>query len=114
MSEIDWRWPVALKEGDRLIFEVNRVDLEVRLYWHDVAVYYLSRDGAPGDPFDLALNRKYVLRYNNNDGGEGYLSCHIATVSPSGVRSICYPIEHAGINGPFVIEVPFLLYQDTT
>jgi hypothetical protein len=58
----------------------------------------------------LTLTRKYLIRYNNNDGGSGNLNIDLVQFIPEQRRPLL--IQQFNLNsiiGPRVIEIPFIL-----
>ena len=58
----------------------------------------------------LALKRLYLIRYNNNDGGNGNLNLSIVQYYPdSDSPLILRNFDLNDILGPQVMEIPFIL-----
>lgn len=96
-----------IKELD-FFLNVNFVDYEVRLFWNSIQEFSANIFSIPTKPHKLLLRRKYYLRYNNNNGGEGRLDAKIVMVWPNGSIEI---LQQFNINEctPKVIEIPFML-----
>ena len=91
---------------------VESIDFELRLYNSNGLFFSVNRDTLPGVKQNnyfprLHLNRKYLLRYNNNDGGAGRLNFAIIQFIPNRRPIVIERYNINSISGPSVIEIPF-------
>jgi hypothetical protein len=96
--------------GGKLFIVFDCVDYEVRVYWRKTELLSFSLVEEPTAPLELRPRRKYVLRYNNNDGGRGTLRFRIYHESADGDTSDILAVRQEAIRGAKVVEIPFLLY----
>jgi hypothetical protein len=58
----------------------------------------------------LELRRKYLIRYNNNNGSNGNLNLSIVQYYPNNTNPVIVRnFDLTDIMGPQVIEIPFML-----
>jgi len=106
-------WPVRHDATSELLLIIDDVDYEVRLFWRGDELLAIGRDDTPSRPFRLEANRRYTLRYNNNDGGPGRLRCRVVQRSPDEPREReVFAIDLGSITGPRVVELPFVLVPE--
>ena len=91
---------------------VQSIDFELRLYNKNGLFFSVNRNTLTeviqNNHFPrLHLNRKYLLRYNNNDGGAGRLNFTIIQFIPNRHPIVVEQYNINSIIGPNVIEIPF-------
>lgn len=95
--------------GGELALCVAAVDNEVRLFWDRRMILFASQRSDLPRACPLALRRRYTLRYNNNDGGNGTLDCLVCIVAAGRPPIPLLPISLNGLRGPHVVELPFMV-----
>jgi len=108
-SEI--KFPVSSDPTATFEFRLLEVDYEVRLYWQNTVVLGAKAHDTPKTA-PLLRKRKYCVRYNNNDGGDGRLNFQVVQIL-NGVEQEILAVDNSAILGPRVIEIPFMLWPAT-
>ena len=109
MSISNYKIAVKKEPQSRFFLIVERVDYELRLFWKRIEFFSVRKKQIPTEPFELKPRRKYLLRYNNNDSGEGYLKYKILQSLPNGIEEEVLKGDLQAIHGPKVVEIPFML-----
>lgn len=110
MSTSNYKIAVKKDPHSRFFLIVERVDYELRLFWKRKEFFSVQKINMPSEPFELKLRRKYLLRYNNNDSGEGYLKYKILQSLSNGIDEEVLKGDLQAIHGPKVLEIPFMLW----
>jgi len=110
MNTSNYKIAVKKDPQSRFFLIVERVDYELRLFWKRKEFFSVRKKQIPSEPFELKPRRKYLLRYNNNDSGEGYLKYKILQILPNGIEEEVLEADLQAIDGPQVVEIPFMLW----
>lgn len=100
----------------RILLVVNDVDYGLEVFNRWGSEYSLTREYLRDAIRNkrwlrLKLNCKYVLRYNNNDGGKGILDCEVIQYCDDGSEEVLSQFFQSSIQGPTVFEIPFYLVK---
>ena len=108
-------YPVNHLPGSRYRLIIRDVDFALRVY--DSGGELISVNKMNLHEFQqndehpwLFLRKRYLIHYNNNDGGNGNLNLSIEQYYPDNTNpEIVRNIDLHDIFGPQVVEIPFIL-----